>query len=88
MTSKEKETHLLKVERHLRSLCASISCFFSSFREEQQHLQEIHLSGRIWPMALSKEVFCGNVSAFSVFHGARQRWPGAECVKFESFFLP
>ena len=32
MTSKEKERHLLKVERHLRSLCASISCFISSFR--------------------------------------------------------
>lgn len=30
--SKETERHLLKVERHLRNLCASISCFISSFR--------------------------------------------------------
>lgn len=73
MTSKEKERHLLKVERHLRSLCASISCFVSSFREEQQHLQKIHLSGRIWPMALSKDVFCGNVSAMVHAKGGLQR---------------
>lgn len=89
MTSKEKERHLLKVERHLRSLCASISCYFSSFRGTSTSAKNPPIMtdmahgfikrGLLWEcLGMTREFF----------HGACQRCPPKNVGNLSRSILP